>query len=94
MKRAQAVWEATGDDSALPHPSYTFSSYGVEYEVESAARDYFNLQYKMAYQKYLYENSKTWDIMSDKEKLEVLKDAHEKGRDAAKAWYKKLYGIK
>ena len=32
--------------------------------------------------------------MTDDERLDVLNDAHNKARDAAKGWYKKKHNIK
>lgn len=94
MKMATEVWENTENDSALPHPSYTFSSGKVEYEVGEADRAEYTERYRFAYETYMDKNSTGWSGMTDEEKLEVLKKAHEKGRDAAKDWYKKMYGIK
>jgi len=94
MLKAKAVFDATGSDSALPHPSYTFSSNKVEYEVAEEDKAVFDEQYKTAYMTYVAQNSRDWDNTSEKEQLEILKKAHEKGRDAAKAWYKRIHGIK
>lgn len=94
MQRATAVWEATGNASALPHPNTSYTSSGVTYTVDEADMDNWLLQYKMGYQDYLVSKGKMWDSMTDGERLELLKAAHSAGHDAAKKWHKKLHGIK
>ena len=93
MQRATAVWEATGNDSALPHPNTSYTSSGVTYTVSEADMDNWLLQYKMGYQEYLVENGGIWDGLTDGERLEILKDAHSAGHNAAKKWHQKLYGV-
>lgn len=94
MQRANSVWEATGKDSALPHPNSSFTFKKQTYEIEAADWDNYTLQYKMAYQKYLVDNGKMWDTLDTDEQLELLKKAHTAGHNAAVGWYKKLHGIK
>ena len=91
MQRAMEVYEATGKASALPHPSYTFSSNHVEYEVAEEDQDEFNTRYKIAYVKSINKSMVKWDLMTDDEKLDALTSAHNAGRDAAKKWYLKLH---
>lgn len=94
MQKSKAVYEATGERSALPHPQMTFKLNGVEYEIASEDQDTYNSLYKTTYQKYIAANSGKWDAMTDDERLDVLNDAHNKARDAAKGWYKKKHNIK
>ena len=47
----------------------------------------------MGYQEYLVENGGIWDGLTDGERLEILKDAHSAGHNAAKKWHQKLYGV-
>ena len=93
MQQATAVWEATGDDAALPHPNTSYTSGGTTYTVGAEDMDSWMLQYKMGYQEYLMKNSSTWDAMSDAERLETLKRAHTAGHNAAKAWHMQLHRI-
>ena len=94
MQRATAVWEATGSDSALPHPNTSYTSSGVTYTVGEEEMDNWLLQYKMGYQEYVVDKGRRWDSLTDEERLEILKDAHSAGHNAAKKWHKKLHGIK
>lgn len=94
MQQATSVWEATGKESALPHPNESFSVNGTEYVIEEADWDNWTLQYKMSYQKYLVEHSKGWDAMTSAEQLEIMQKAHSAGHNAAKKWYSKLHRIK
>lgn len=94
MQRATEVWEATGNDSALPHPNTSYTSKGVTYEVGVEDMENWVAQYKMGYQDYLVRKGARWDAMSDEEKLELLKSAHSAGHDAARKWHMKLHGIK
>lgn len=94
MQRATEVWEATGNDSALPHPNTSYTSKGVTYEVGVEDMENWMAQYKMGYQDYLVRKGARWDAMSDEEKLELLKSAHSAGHDAARKWHMKLHGIK
>lgn len=94
MQQATSVWEATGKESALPHPNESFSVGGTEYVIEEADWDNWTLQYKMAYQKYLVEHSKGWDALTSEEQLEIMQKAHSSGHNAAKKWYSKLHRIK
>ncbi len=94
MQRATAVWEATGNDSALPHPNTSFSSNKVSYDIAAEDWDNYLLQYKMAYQGYLVQNGKLWEQLDSDDQLELLKKAHTAGHNAAVKWYKKLHGIK
>lgn len=94
MQRATEVWEATGNDAALPHPNTSYTSKGVTYEVGVEDMENWMAQYKMGYQDYLVRKGARWDAMSDEEKLELLKSAHSAGHDAARKWHMKLHGIK
>ena len=94
MQKSKAVYEATGERSALPHPQMKFTSQGVEYEIAPEDQDTFNSMYKTTYQKYVAANSAKWDAMTNDERLDVLNDAHNKARDTAKGWYKKKHNIK
>lgn len=94
MQRATEVWEATGNDSALPHPNTSYTSKGVTYEVGVEDMENWMAQYKMGYQDYLVRKGARWDAMSDEEKLELLKSAHSARHDAARKWHMKLHGIK
>jgi hypothetical protein len=94
MQKSKAVYEATGERSALPHPQMNFTSKGVEYEIAPEDQDTYNSLYKTTYQKYIAANSGKWDAMTNDERLDVLNDAHNKARDTAKGWYKKKHNIK
>ncbi len=94
MQRATEVWEATGKDSALPHPNTSYTSKGVTYEVGVEDMENWMAQYKMGYQDYLVKNSGNWGALNDEERLEILKGAHSAGHDAARKWHMKLHGIK
>lgn len=94
MQRATEVWEATGNDAALPHPNTSYTSKGVTYEVGVEDMENWMAQYKMGYQDYLVRKGARWDAMSDEEKLELLKSAHSAGHDAARKWHMKLHGIR
>lgn len=94
MQWAKAVYDATGADGALPHPNTTFSYNKTEYTVGPEDMDNYILKYKAAYQKYLATNGKKWGILSDEDRLELLRNAHTAGHNAAKEWYRKLHGIK
>ncbi len=94
MQWAKSVYDATGKTSALPHPSTTFSSNGIEYNVDDEHADGFLKEYKTAYKLYLKQNGKQWAVLSSEDKLEILKKAHEKARDKAKAWYLDQPGVK
>ncbi len=94
MQKSKAVYEATGNRNALPHPQMNFTSKGVEYEIAPEDQDTFNSMYKTTYQKYIAANSAKWDTMTNDERLDVLNDAHNKARDTAKGWYKKKHNIK
>ena len=94
MQQATSVWEATGDDSALPHPNTSYTVSGVTYTVSEEDMDNWLLQYKIGYQEYLVEKGKHWDSLTDEEKLEILKNAHSAGHNTAKSWHMKLHGIK
>lgn len=94
MQRATEVWEATGNDSALPHPNTSYTSKGVTYEVGVEDMENWMAQYKMGYQDYLVKNSGNWGALNDEERLEILKGAHSAGHDAARKWHMKLHGIK
>lgn len=94
MQRSKEVWEATGKDSALPHPNLSFSIDGVKYEVEDADEGNFILQYQKAYADYVDKHMVGWDKRSSDEQLDILSSAHTAAGNAAKKWYKKLKRIK
>lgn len=94
MQMARSAWEKTENASALPHPSRDFSVNKTTYEIGDDDWRAYTAEYKLAYSDYLLKNSAKWDILSDSEQVELLKNAHTKGRDAAKKWYMAKYGIK
>ena len=79
--------------SALPHPNTSFSLNKTTYEIGDDWQAY-TAEYKLAYSDYLLKNSAKWNVLSDNEQVELLKNAHTKGHDAAKKWYMAKYGIK
>lgn len=89
MVKSQAVWEATGKDSAIPHPKESFSQGGVEYTISEADWPAWEASYRDAYQAYVDANAAKWDQLTEEQKLKVLTNAHKEGHDAAKAWYVK-----
>lgn len=100
MQRASEVYKATGSDSALPHPNTGFSvkdkitKEDAEYVVEPEYWNTWVLDYKSAYVEYLAKNGRGWEMMTDAQKLDVLKKAHSAGHEAAKKRYAKIHGIK
>lgn len=100
MQRASEVYKATGNDSALPHPNTGFSvkdkitKEDAEYVVEPEYWGTWVLDYKSAYVEYLAKNGRGWEMMTDAQKLDVLKKAHSAGHEAAKKRYAKIHGIK
>lgn len=94
MQLARAAWEKTENASALPHPNRDFSVNGTKYEIGDEDWQAYTAEYKLAYSDYLLKNSAKWNILSNDEQVELLKNAHTKGRDAAKKWYMAKYGIK
>lgn len=89
MMKSHAVWEATGKDSAIPHPKESFSQGGVEYTISEADWPAWEASYRDAYQAYVDENAAKWNQLTEEQKLKVLTNAHKEGHDAAKAWYVK-----
>ena len=87
MVKSQAVWEATGKDSAIPHPKESFSQGGVEYTISEKDWPAWEASYRDAYQAYVDANAAKWDQLTEEQKLKVLTNAHTKAHDAAKAWY-------
>ena len=94
MMKSHAVWEATGKDSAIPHPKESFSQGGVEYTISEADWPEWETAYRDTYQGYIDRNSMNWDTMKDEERLELLKKAHSKAHDAAKKQYMQKHGGK
>jgi hypothetical protein len=100
MQQASEVYKATGNDSALPHPNTGFSvkdkitKEDAEYVVEPEYWNTWVLDYKSAYVEYLAKNGRGWEMMTDAQKLDVLKKAHSAGHEAAKKRYAKIHGIK
>lgn len=89
MMKSHAVWEATGKDSAIPHPKESFSRGGVEYTISEADWPAWEASYRDAYQAYVDANAAKWNQLTEEQKLKVLTNAHKEGNDAAKAWYVK-----
>lgn len=87
MQKSRAVWEATGKDSALPHPNTSFDEQKTTYEIGAEDWDGWETAYRDAYENYVARNASKWDGMTDEEKLGVLTKAHSEGHNAAKAWY-------
>ena len=94
------MWEATENDSALPHPNDGFEytpkgSPKQTYVVKGTEHwETWNEEYRKGYETYL-NGIKNFDKLTDEEKLEKLKKAHESAHGAAKAWYKKnVLGIR
>jgi hypothetical protein len=94
MQLARAAWEKTKNASALPHPNSDFSVNETTYEIGDDDWQAYTAEYKLAYSDYLLKNSAKWTILSDSEQVELLKEAHKKGHEAAKKWYMAKYGIK
>ena len=94
MQLARAAWEKTKNASALPHPNSDFSVNETTYEIGDDDWQAYTAEYKLAYSDYLLKNSAKWSILSDSEQVELLKEAHKKGHEAAKKWYMAKYGIK
>lgn len=94
MQLARAAWEKTENASALPHPSRDFSVNKTTYEIGEDDWQAYTAEYKLAYSDYLLKNSAKWNILSNDEQVELLKEAHKNGHDAAKKWYMAKYGIK
>ena len=94
MQLARSAWEKTENESALPHPNSDFSVNGTKYEIGDEDWQAYTVEYKLAYSDYLLKNSAKWNILSDDEQVELLKEAHKKGHEAAKKWYMAKYGIK
>lgn len=98
MQRAMSVYNSSGKDSALPHPaeSFKYTPKGgkqQEYVIDQQDWNSYVEVYKRAYEKHVMDE-KAWDDLDAEERYTVLTAAHRKGSDAAKAWYKKLHGIK
>ena len=87
MAKSHAVWEATGKDSAIPHPKESFSQGGVEYTISEKDWPAWEASYRDAYQAYVDANAARWNQLTEEQKLKVLTNAHTKAHDAAKAWY-------
>ena len=94
MQLARSAWEKTENESALPHPNTSFSVNKTTYEIGDNDWQAYTAEYKLAYSDYLLKNSAKWNILSDNEQVELLKEAHKKGHEAAKKWYMAKYGIK
>lgn len=94
MQLARSAWEKTKNASALPHPNSDFSVNKTTYEIGDDDWQAYTAEYKLAYSDYLLKNSAKWNILSDNEQVELLKEAHKEGHEAAKKWYMAKYGIK
>lgn len=94
MQKARQVWEATENDSALPHPNEGFEytpkgSPKQTYVVKGTEHwETWNEKYREAYETYV-KRIKGFDNLTDDQKLEELKKAHSKAHEFAKEWYKK-----
>lgn len=94
MKRATEVYQATGKDSALPHPQTDFKATPkggkqTKYTVESQYWDRYIAEYQRTYEKKFAEKTKgkNWDSLDDEEKLSILTSTHTAANNAAKSWY-------
>lgn len=87
MKQAMQVWEATGDGNALPHPARSFSKDHIDYTVSDEDWDAYVNDYQYAYADYMTGHSGDWEMLTEEERLAVLKKAHEKARDYSKNQY-------
>lgn len=94
MQMSRSAWEKTENESALPHPNTSFIVNKTTYEIGDEDWQAYTAEYKLAYSDYLLKNSAKWNILSNGEQVELLKEAHKKGHDAAKKWYMAKYGIK
>lgn len=92
MAISKAVWEATGKDSALPHPNTSFKVGDTTYDIEAADWDEWVSDYKAAYEDYI-ATVKWDDLATDDERLNALTKAHNKGHAAAKENYATRKGI-
>lgn len=87
MQKAKAVWEETGNDSALPHPNTSFTSGGETNVIGEDDWAEWVQQYKQAYQESLSSYDLEWEEMTSDEQVKALKAAHTNGHNAAKKWY-------
>ena len=94
MQMAKAVYEATGNAKALPHPNEGFELGGVDYVIEGEDLDGWNRAYKDGYTRYLERSAGGFNGMSAEEQLKTLKKAHDEGHKASKAWYMEKYQLK
>lgn len=106
MQRATAVWNATGNDKALPHPNksikYTQNKQQYTTDIDSAHWDAYVNEYKHKYMKELSEferslrkEDKSWDSLTNDEKVDALGTIHSTAQRTATNWYKKtVLGIK
>ena len=94
MKRAMSVYEnesssGYGKEAALPHPSRTFTSDKVEYEISDDEWNKYEEVYKKEYKLYMDSKGRRWDTMTDDEQYDLLKAAHRSANDKMKKQYLK-----
>ena len=100
MQQALAVYEATGKDSALPHPLTEFevkdkiTGLPVVYEIGEDYWDGWTAEYKKYYQMKLAESVTVWDSLTADEQAQLLSSAHSYAHRKAKEWYADIHGIK
>jgi len=94
MQQAKAVWEATGKDSAIPHPNEKFTLDGVEYVIGDEDWDGWTQAYKKSYKAYVDANSRNFSARDEAEQLKVMTKAHERAHEDAKKWYMTQHGIR
>jgi len=90
MQKAMGLYESTQDAAVLPHPKYTGSYNKTKYEVEEQYQNDFDKKYQDAYNRYVDKKTRAWDRMTDKEKTDVMKYAHNHAQQKAAEWYHKL----
>ncbi len=90
MQKAMQIFDSTQDVAVLPHPKYTGSYNKTKYEVEEQYQNDFDKKYRDAYNSYVRKKTRAWDRMTDKEKTDVMKYAHNHAQQKAAEWYHKL----
>jgi hypothetical protein len=87
MQAAKATWEATGKDSALPHPNTSFEKDGVDYIIGDDEWDQWCEWYNEAYRLHLSKYEIGWEALSATEQLDILSSAHDNAHDYCKKQY-------
>ena len=98
MQMSQEVYNATGKESALPHPSrnitlHTSAGEELEVTIPDESWDRYTNMYKVAYENYLLRNGASWDLLTDKQKTQMLTNAHSAGNKAIREGYAMDNGI-